>query len=74
MFVPGANVVFMTLAAHSLGIKLGKKDSFVLLYVFIPFVWFIITGSQKQTVKINSPTEPQVADPQTSDNTNQVVS
>lgn len=43
-FVPFVNIVsaiFMYIAYHNIGLKLGKEGAFVLLAIFIPIVWYI---------------------------------
>lgn len=54
MFVPGANAIFMVMAAYNLGKKIGKSDAFVLLYIFVQPIWLIMMGSKSQTVVANS--------------------
>lgn len=56
MFVPGANVIFMTLAAYNLGKKIGKSDVFVLLYIFLQPIWVIIVGSNSSPIVAGAPT------------------
>jgi len=44
MLVPFVNivsVVFMFVAMHNIGLKLGKQSAFVLLAIFLPFVWMV---------------------------------
>lgn len=44
MFVPIVNIVaiiFLYIAMHAIGLKLGKSNVFVLWAIFLPLVWYI---------------------------------
>jgi len=41
-FIPIANFIFIIIAAYNIGTKLGKDGIMIVLYLFIPIVWFII--------------------------------
>jgi hypothetical protein len=44
-------IVFQIIAAHNIGLKLGKSSGYTVLYVFLPIVWQIILGVDKSTWK-----------------------
>lgn len=46
-FIPGVNialVVLLAIAAYRVGLGFGKSGVWVLLYIFLPIVWFAIVG------------------------------
>ncbi|PPF47119.1 hypothetical protein C5B85_02265 [Pseudoclavibacter sp. AY1F1] len=46
-FIPGVNialVVLLAIAAYRIGLGFGKSGVWVLLYIFLPIVWFAIVG------------------------------
>lgn len=50
-FVNIVSVVFMIIAMHNIGLKLGKESWFVLLAIFLPIVWLIWLAFDKSTWK-----------------------
>lgn len=71
-FIPIVNVaaaVFMFIAMHKVGQKLGKEDWFVILAIFVPIVWLIwlafddskwhdTSGKNQLSATPNSPRTP----------------
>lgn len=46
-FIPGLNIaliVLLAIAAYRIGLGFGKSGVWVLLYIFLPIVWFAILG------------------------------
>lgn len=46
-FIPGVNialVVLLAIAAYRVGLGFGKSGVWVLLYIFLPIVWFAVLG------------------------------
>lgn len=53
-FIPIVNIVaavFMFIAMHNIGRKLGKESAFVLLAIFLPLVWLIWLAIDSSTWK-----------------------
>jgi hypothetical protein len=53
-FIPVVNIVaavFMYIAMHNVGLKLGKEGAFVLLAIFLPIVWLIWLAVDSSTWK-----------------------
>lgn len=45
--VPVGNIVatvFMCIAAYNVGLAFGKQGAWVVLYIFVPWLWFAIVG------------------------------
>jgi len=62
-FIPVVNLaalVFMYIAMHNIGLKLGKSGAFVLLAIFLPIVWLIWLAVDESVWTGKKP-EPQLA-------------
>ncbi|MDR1300700.1 MAG: DUF5684 domain-containing protein [Candidatus Nomurabacteria bacterium] len=55
-FVPVAGVIFTIIAAYNIGLKFNKGGAFVVLYIFLPIIWYIIMALKSTTLSQTAPT------------------